>query len=35
MGHMKWIFTMVEDGTYEDFKKEYIQCVLKRQDSFN
>tara|TARA_R100000995_G_C3484330_1_gene126222 strand:+ start:3009 stop:3233 length:225 start_codon:yes stop_codon:yes gene_type:complete len=26
---------MVEDGTYEDFKKEYIQCVLKRQDSFN
>ena len=35
MGHMKWIFTMVEDGTYEDFKKEYIQCVLKRKESFS
>ena len=34
MGHMKWIFTMVEDGSYEDFKREYIKCVLTRQDTF-
>ena len=22
MGHMKWIFDMIVDGSYEDFKKE-------------
>ena len=26
---------MVEDGTYEDFRKEYIRCVLQRKESFN
>tara|TARA_R100001463_G_scaffold25650_2_gene60625 strand:- start:10936 stop:11184 length:249 start_codon:yes stop_codon:yes gene_type:complete len=35
MGHMKWIFDMLMEGTYEDFKKEYIKCVLTKQDSFN
>ena len=35
MGHMKWIYNMVENGSYEDFKKEYIKCVLTKQDSFN
>jgi len=35
MGHMKWIFDMIVDGSYEDFKKEYIKCVLTKQDTFN
>ena len=35
MGHMKWISIMVEDGSYEDFKKEYIKCVLTNKDTFD
>ena len=35
MGHMKWISDMVEDGSYYDFKKEYIKCVLTNKDTFN
>lgn len=35
MGHMKWIFNMVEDGSFKDFKKEYIKCVLTKKDTFN
>ena len=32
MSHMKWIFNMIETGTYDDFKKEYIECVLKNKE---
>jgi|TARA_R110000744_G_scaffold275919_1_gene388686 hypothetical protein len=35
MGHMKWIFDMIVDGSYEDFKKEYIKCVLTNENTFN
>jgi len=35
MSHMKWIFNMVENGSYEDFKKEYIECVLKKREHVN
>jgi hypothetical protein len=34
MGQMKWVYEMVIDGSYEDFKKEYIECVLRRKDKF-
>lgn len=34
MGYMKWVYMMITDGSYEDFKKEYIECVLRQRDKF-
>lgn len=31
---MKWIYSMIEDGSYDEFKKEYIKCVLTDKTSF-
>ena len=31
---MKWIHMMLQDGSYEDFKKKYIQCVLTNKKDF-
>ena len=31
---MKWIYSMIEDGSYDEFKKEYIKCVLTNKTSF-
>ena len=32
---MKWIYSMVMDGSYDRFKKLYIKCVLTDSTSFN
>ena len=34
MGHMKWIYSMVIDGSYKQFEKEYIKCVLTNKQAF-
>tara|TARA_R110000824_G_scaffold283515_1_gene471880 strand:- start:1050 stop:1283 length:234 start_codon:yes stop_codon:yes gene_type:complete len=34
MGKMKWIYQMVQDGTSEDFIKQYLQAKLQEKDSF-
>lgn len=35
MGNMKWIYSMVMDGSYDRFKQLYIKCVLTDSTSFN
>lgn len=35
MGNMKWIYSMVVDGSYDHFKKLYIKSVLTDSTSFN
>tara|TARA_R110000823_G_scaffold313117_1_gene440413 strand:+ start:1787 stop:2032 length:246 start_codon:yes stop_codon:yes gene_type:complete len=35
MGNMKWIYSMVTDGSYDRFKQLYIKCVLTDSTSFN
>jgi len=35
MGNMKWIYSMVMEGSYERFKMLYIKCVLTDSTSFN
>ena len=35
MGNMKWIYTMIMDGSYDRFKLLYIKCVLTDSTSFN
>jgi hypothetical protein len=35
MGNMKWIYSMVMDGSYDRFKMLYIKCVLTDSTSFN
>ena len=32
---MKWIYSMVIDGSYQRFKQLYIKCVLTNSTSFN
>ena len=32
---MKWIYSMISDGSYKRFKKLYIKCVLTNATSFN
>lgn len=32
---MKWIYSMIIDGSYQRFKKLYIKCVLTNSTSFN
>lgn len=32
---MKWIYTMVTDGSYDRFRMLYIKCVLTDSTSFN
>ena len=32
---MKWIYSMVTDGSYDRFKQLYIKCVLTDSTSFN
>tara|TARA_R100000781_G_scaffold7660_1_gene7303 strand:- start:155 stop:397 length:243 start_codon:yes stop_codon:yes gene_type:complete len=34
MGQMKWIYSMIEDESYKEFKLLYIKCVLTNSDSF-
>ncbi len=31
---MKWIYSMVMDGSYDHFRKLYIKCVLTDSTSF-
>ena len=31
---MKWIYSMIEDESYKEFKLLYIKCVLTNSDSF-
>lgn len=31
---MKWIHNMLTDGSYYDFRNEYIKCILTNKDSF-
>ena len=31
---MKWIYSMILDGSYIEFKKLYIKCVLTDEISF-
>ena len=35
MGNMKWIYSMITDGSYDRFKLLYIKCVLTESTSFN
>tara|TARA_R110000765_G_scaffold111697_1_gene203589 strand:+ start:171 stop:395 length:225 start_codon:yes stop_codon:yes gene_type:complete len=35
MGQMKWIYSMIMDGSYQRFKQLYIKCVLTDRTSFN
>jgi hypothetical protein len=35
MGQMKWIYSMIMDGSYDRFKQLYIKCVLTDSTSFN
>ena len=35
MGQMKWIYSMIMDGSYERFKELYVKCVLTNTTSFN
>jgi hypothetical protein len=35
MGQMKWIYSMIMDGSYERFKELYVKCVLTNKTSFN
>lgn len=32
---MKWIYSMIVDGSYKRFKQLYIKCVLTESTSFN
>ena len=32
---MKWIYSMIMDGSYDRFKQLYIKCVLTDSTSFN
>ena len=32
---MKWIYSMIVDGSYDRFKQLYIKCVLTNSTSFN
>ena len=34
MGKMKWIYQMVQDGTSEEFIKQYLQAKLQDKDGF-
>jgi|TARA_R110000787_G_scaffold21081_5_gene62671 hypothetical protein len=34
MGKMKWIYQMVQDGTSEDFIKEYLKAKLEDKQEF-
>jgi hypothetical protein len=35
MGQMKWIYSMIIEGSYERFKELYVKCVLTNTTSFN
>jgi len=35
MGNMKWIYSMIMDGSYDRFRQLYIKCVLTDSTSFN
>lgn len=35
MGQMKWIYSMIMDGSYDRFRQLYIKCVLTESTSFN
>mgnify|MGYP003143185758 FL=1 len=35
MGQMKWIYSMIMDGSYDRFRQLYIKCVLTDSTSFN
>ena len=32
---MKWIYSMIMDGSYDRFRQLYIKCVLTDSTSFN
>ena len=34
MGYMKWIYQMIEDGSYPDFKKLYRTAECNQDENF-